>query len=145
LSEPEKLGLGFGLTAAALVVGGGLTALFARQALFQAAHWFKQKLSKKVAGPKSRHVNAPRKPQGPRPLRASTVDPSVIQLSINPAVVAQQTSADLLHQARLQRLEAMTAQRAEVLHERPTSFRMNQSFKNSFKMTYAPAKLGTSV
>lgn len=132
LTPQQELGLGFGLTAGLLVLGGGIAALFFRQAVFALAHWFKQKIQGLRA-----------KPRRPPPRRANSVasrnpiDPSVIQLNINPAMLQQQTAMDMLQLARQQRLEAMQVQLAQSTtsdtHIAPKALR-------SFKMTYAPQR-----
>jgi hypothetical protein len=70
------------------------------------------------------------------------VDPNIIQLNLNPAMVQQQTAMDLLQLARQQRLEAIQAQQQQLSTDNPASMSRLKSFKQVYKPMRAP---GTSV
>ncbi len=66
---------------------------------------------------------------------------------MNPALVQQQTTMDMLNLARQQRLEAIQAQQQQVLQQEPRPLSLTSARKlASFKQTYAPMRaVGSSV
>jgi hypothetical protein len=128
-SEQRNLAIGFGVTTALLVTGGILVGFFARQAAFNIYMWIKTKVSP---------------PSKPKPHAVSTripLDSHVIHLNMNPAMIHQQTTMEILNLARQQRLEAIQAQQQATQGEDQSLSRLK-----SFKKTYQPIKSpGSSV
>lgn len=147
LTEAQQYGLGFGLTTALLVVAGVLLGCFGRQCLASTVHWWKQNVIYGKPKPTPRKTAQIRATSFRTPMKPPTDAPNVLQVSINPALLQQQTTLDILQLARQQRLEAIQAQQQQILAEqsaRPKSF--TRSLANSFKQTYAPMRApGTSV
>jgi hypothetical protein len=106
-----------------------LLGCFGRQLLFRAQHWFKQHILKKK-GAKPRH-----------PTRLSAVPPkdaTVVHLSMNPALLQQQSALELLQLARQQRLEAIQAQKEQLDVSNGPPSRVGMERLSSFKKTYKP-------
>lgn len=127
LTPEQKLGLGFGLTTGLLVIGGVLLGCFGRQAIFQAQHWLRQHIFKPK--PKQKLPSATR-------LSAIPTAPGVVHLSMNPALLQQQSALELLQLARQQRLEAIQAQKEQL--ELTSSSNRTLDRLQSFKKTYKP-------
>lgn len=132
LTPQQELGLGFGVTTGFILIVGILLGCFARHAVFRAYLWMKQHLIHK-------------KPKRP-PTRLSAVmppagAPGVVHLSMNPALLQQQSALELLQMAREQRLEAIQMQKEQVSAEAPRLDRLK-----SFKKVYKPIMIpGASV
>jgi hypothetical protein len=141
------LGLGFGLTAAFIGAAGIFFGFFARQTAFTIIHWIKQHILKRPvtnakAKAKSRHPTYRSPSHVSIRNLATPPQPNVIHLSMNPAIIHQQTTMDILQQARQQRLEAIQAQQAAAQQEpaSPSARHLIQQRMNTFKVAYGPMR-----
>jgi hypothetical protein len=139
-SNSRDLALGFGLTTAFLVTGSILVGFFARQTAFTAYTWIKNKLAhKRSKGKYNRHYqksgNTTVKVRNP-------IESNVIHLNMNPAMIHQQTTLDILNLARQQRLEAIQAQQQQVTQQDDQTLSRIKSFKKVYQPIKAP---GSSV
>ena len=153
-SEARDLGLGLGIPSLLLVIAAVLVGCFGREMVRRAWVWIRLRcLGKGIRVPPRR---------APYPSRAGSVmrpieQPGVLHVSMNPALVQQQTTLDILNLARQQRLEAMAIQQREVAAEgaaatrRPLSILrvsegVSQRTLQQFKISYAPQRAtGSSV
>lgn len=88
---------------------------FARQTVFTAVHWVRQHMLRRSSGSRGpdRSSNSRNSPMRRRP----PMDPNILHVSMNPAMLQQQTTLDMLHLARQQRLEVLQAQQNQTLAE----------------------------
>lgn len=125
-----------------------LLGFFARQAVASAWIWVRLHVFRKgikvpartAPYPSSRTLSM----RSPPPSDPRT-HPGVLHVSMNPALIQQQTTLDILQMARQQRLEAMNTQREQVLQEqqprRPLSIpSISRRNLEQFKVLYAPQK-----
>jgi hypothetical protein len=136
----RDLALGFGLTTALLVTGGILVGFFARQAAFNAYTWAKNKITaKRPKANRTRHYQ--RSAHNTVKVR-NPIESNVIHLNMNPAMIHQQTTLDILNLARQQRLEAIQAQQQQVTQQDDQTLSRIKSFKKVYQPIKAP---GSSV